>query len=167
MGLKLNRADLAAAMGVTLITIDNWRREGMPQMAGGTKGVACVFDLAEVVKWYAARKAAAAAGEETTDVQEIERRTARAKMEMVELELAKKRGEVATIRDFERAQAKLCAEIRANVLNVTQRVVLQLLGETDEATFKRKLTAELTLALQAAADADLTLAEDDEGEQAE
>jgi phage terminase Nu1 subunit (DNA packaging protein) len=79
-----------------------------------------------------------------------------------ELELAKKKGEVAPVRDFERAQAKVFAQIRANVMNVPQRCVIQLLGETDETIFKDKLRKELTLALQAAAEADLTLEDEDE-----
>lgn len=164
MGIRLNRTELAEHMGVSVVTIDNWRRDGMPYVAGGSKGVAWTFDLAEVVKWYGDKRAAQAAGDAPSDLDEIERRTAQAKMQMAELELAKKRGEVAAIRDFERAQAKAFAEIRTNVMNVPQRVVLQLLGCTDETEFKAKLRAELTLALQAAADADLTLADEEEAE---
>lgn len=164
MGVELNRAELAEHMGVSLPTIDTWRREGMPVKRVGSKGVQWAFDLAEVIKWWGDRRAAAAAGNAPKDLDEIERRTAAAKMEMAELELAKKRGEVAAIRDFERAQAKAFAEIRTRVMNVPQRVVLQLIGCTDETEFKGKLRAELTLALQAAAEADLTLAEEQEGE---
>lgn len=162
MGVKLNRTALAEHMGVSLVTIDNWRKEGMPVVQRGSRGVEWVFDLAEVIKWYADWKAAAAAGDTPTALEEIERRTAAAKMQMAELELAKKRGEVATIRDFERVQAAMNAEIRTNVMNVPGRVVLQLLGETDETKFKTVLRAELTLALQAAAEAELDLGDEDE-----
>jgi phage terminase Nu1 subunit (DNA packaging protein) len=165
MGIQLNRADLAAHMGVSLPTIDTWRREGMPVVRVGSKGVQWAFDLAEVIKWWGDRRAAAAAGDAPKDLDEIERRTAQAKMEMAELDLAKKRGEVAAIRDFERAQAKAFAEIRTRVMNVPQRVVLQLIGCTDETEFKTKLRAELTLALQAAAEADLTLADEENDEE--
>lgn len=167
MGVKLNRADLAAHMGVTTVTIDNWRRDGMPVLVKGSRGVEWQFDLAEVIKWRLDKARAEAAGDAPDDLAQIEKRTAQAKMLTAELELAKKRGEVAPIRDFERAQAKVFAQIRANVMNVPQRCVIQLLGETDEATFKEKLRKELTLALQAAADADVTLEdeEDDEGDE--
>jgi hypothetical protein len=50
-------------------------------------------------------------------------------------------------------------------MNVPQRVVIQLLGETNETRFKEVLRAELTLALQAAAEADLTLADEDDAEE--
>lgn len=157
MTIKLNRADLAAHMGVSLVTIDVWRKEGMPVLERGGPGKQWAFDLPAVIRWWGDRKATQAVGEAPTDLNEIEKRTASAKMQKAELELAKARGDVAPIRDFERAQAKAFAEIRSNVMNVPQRVVIQLLGETNEAVFKKKLKAELVLALQAAADADLTL----------
>lgn len=164
MSVQLNRANLAEHMGVSPPTIDRFVKEGMPVVQRGGRGIEWIFELPEVIRWYAQRAAENAAGDVTTDLAEIERRTAHAKMEMAELELAKERGEVAAIRDFERAQAKAFAEIRTNVMNVPQRVVLQLLGETDETEFKAKLRAELTLALQAAAEADLTLEAEDEEE---
>lgn len=157
MTIKLNRTDLATHMGVSMVTIDTWKREGMPVLERGGPGKQWTFDLVAVVKWWGDRRANQAAGDAPTDLIEIEKRTASAKMQKAELELAKARGEVAPIRDFERAQSKAFAEIRTNVMNVAQRVVIQLLGETNESVFKKKLRAELTLALQAAADADLTL----------
>ncbi len=163
MGVKLNRSDLAAHMGVSVVTIDTWRKEGMPYLEAGVRGKAWSFDLAEVIKWKIEKSIKAAVGtDETTDLAAIEKRTASAKMQMAELALAKERGDVAPVREFERAQAKAFAEVRANIMNVPQRVVIQLLGETDETVFKAKLRAELTLALQAAAEADLTLDEDED-----
>lgn len=166
MGVKLNRAGLAEHMGISLPTVDRWVKEGMPVMQRGARGVEWAFDLAEVIRWWGDRKAEAAAGK-IDDVAEIEKRTARAKMEQAELALAKDRNLVAPIRDFERAQAAVFAAIRANVMNVPQRVVIQLLGESNEAVFKQKLRAELTLALETAAKADLVLADDDEETEAD
>ena len=160
MSVKLNRAGLAEHMGVSLPTIDRWVKEGMPVVQRGARGVEWSFDLADVIRWWGDRKAEAAAGK-IDDVAEIEKRTAKAKMEQAELALAQAKALVAPIRDFERAQAAGVAAIRANVMNVPQRVVVQLLGETDESTFKQKLRAELTLALETAAKADLVLSEDD------
>ncbi len=165
MGVILNRTALAEHMGVSTVAIDNWRKDGMPIVQRGSRGVEWSFDLAAVIKWWGDRKVAQAGADAPSDMAEIEKRTAHAKMQIHELELAKKRGEVAAIRDFERAQAKAFANIRANVMNVAQRVVIQLLGETDETIFKQKLRAELTLALQAAAEADLILEEDVDGDE--
>lgn len=167
MAIQLNRTELATHMGVSLPTIDAWQKEGMPVVQRGGRGVQWVFDLVACVKWYGDRRANQAAGDTPTDLAEIEKRTASAKMQKAELELAKARGEVAPIREFERAQAKAFAQVRANVMNVPQRVVIQLLGETNETTFKEVLRKELTLALVAAAEADLTLEDEDAVEDAD
>lgn len=160
MGVKLNRAGLAEHMGISLPTVDRWVKEGMPVVQRGSRGVEWVFDLSEVIRWWGDRKVEAATGA-TDDLEEIEKRTARAKMEKAELELAKAKGEVAPVREFERAQARIMAAIRQNVMNVTSRAVLQLLGETNETAFKQKLRAELTLALEQSAEAEIDLGEDD------
>ncbi|KVE35255.1 hypothetical protein WS68_07605 [Burkholderia sp. TSV86] len=128
----------------------------------GAKGVAWEFSLPDVVAWWGNRQREAAAGEMLADESELKQRKLAAETALAELAAAKARGEVASIRDFERAQAVAFAEIRTNVMNVAQRVVVQLLGETDETIFKQKMRAELTLALEAAARADLVLAEDEE-----
>lgn len=164
MALQVNRAELAQHMGASLPTVDRWVREGCPVAQRGARGVEWKFELPEVIRWWADRKVAAATGE-TTDLDEIEKRTALAKMQAAELDLAKRKGEVALVREFERAQTRMFALIRANIMNVPQRAVLQLLGETDEMIFKTKLTAELRLALETAAQAELTL--DDENEEIE
>ncbi len=162
MGVKLNRSDLAEHMGVSPPTIDTWKREGMPFVSAGVRGKAWTYDLAEVIKWRLAKEAKSAAGDpDSLDLANIEKRTASAKMNMAELALAKERGDVAPVRQFERAQAAAFAQIRANVLNVPQRVVIQLLGESDERRFKEVLRAELVLALQAAAEAEITLDDDE------
>lgn len=84
-------------------------------------------------------------------------RLTKAQADIAELELQELRGELASVKDFERAQAKACATIRTNICNVPQRVVVQLLGCTDETEFKEKLLAELSLALESAAHADINL----------
>ncbi len=162
MGARLNRSGLAEMLGVSLPTVDRWVKDGMPVVQRGSRGVEWAFDSADVIRWHTDRRVSDAAGTAPTDAAEIDKRTKMAGMHRAELELAKARGEVAPIRDFERAQAKVFAEIRANVMNVAQRVVVQLLGETDETIFKTKLRAELALALEAAANADITLEADDD-----
>lgn len=160
-GQAVNRTGLADVFGVSLPTVDGWIRAGCPVETRGSRGSQWEFNTAKVAKWLRDRAVTDATAGKPTDEAEIERRTKVAKMRQAELDLAKATGEVAAIRDFERAQAAAFAEVRANVMNVTQRVVVQLLGENDEATFKAKLNAELHLALQAAADADLVLAEEE------
>lgn len=162
-GNKVNRAELASVFGVSLPTIDVWVRNGCPfDVRGAGKGKPWVFDTADVAAW---RERVASAGkddEDAIDEGKLRKRRQLAETRLAELELAKAMGEVAPIREFERAQAAIFATIRANVMNVPQRVVVQLLGETDETAFKSKLRAELTLALEKAASADLDIPEDEE-----
>lgn len=89
-------------------------------------------------------------------------RKLRAEADRVELELAKARGEVALISEFEAVQVARNTLICVNVMNVPRRSALRLLGEKDEATFKRVLTEELRLALKTAATSELDLKDETE-----
>lgn len=158
----VNRQELSEAMGVSLPTVDRWIRDGCPVKQRGAKGIPWEFDLAAVVTWWGDRQREAAAGNAPTDMEEAKRRKVAAEAEMAELELAKAKGLVALIEDFRRVEEARNAIIRTNVLNVVQRATLQLLGETDEVVFKKRLRAELVLALETAAKAAIELADDDE-----
>lgn len=166
-GQEVNRTGLAEVFGVSLPTVDAWVRGGCPALQRAGKGQQWVFDTAAVAKWLRDRAVQDATGDTQQDADEIERRTKRAKMLAAELELAKARSEVAPVREFERVQAARWAMVRANCLNIPQRAVLQLLGETDEATFKKKLRAEIVLALETAASAALEVPTEDDAEDAE
>jgi phage terminase Nu1 subunit (DNA packaging protein) len=159
--MKANRQQLSQAMGVSLPTVDRWVRDGCPVLQRGGKGIEWKFSLPDVVAWWGDRQRQAAAGDAGDDIEEARRRKMSAEAALAELELAKGMGEVALIREFERAHAKLMAIIRANVMNVPSRAVLQLLGESDETVFKTRLRAELTLALEQAAEAELELDDED------
>lgn len=160
----VTRQDLANAMGVSLPTIDRWVREGCPVKQRGRKGIPWEFNLADVVAWWGERERENAAGGATADEAELKRRKLAAETGKAELEFAKARGEVAPVAEFERAWSKMFAAIRANVMNVPARAALQLLGESDETTFKQTLRAELTLALEQSAQVDFDLDEGEDGE---
>lgn len=89
-------------------------------------------------------------------------RKLKADADLAELTLAKERGDIAPIKEFERAQGLMYSAIQAKILNVPARAVLQLLGCGDEAVFKATLRSELVLALQQSAQADIELSDDDE-----
>ena len=161
----VNRQELADAMGVSAPTIDRWIREGCPIRVRPRKGIPAQFVLGEVVAWWGQRERENATGGATSDEAELKRRKLAAETGTSELEFAKAKGEVAPVAEFERATARMMATVRTNVMNVPQRAVLQLLGETDETTFKRVLRAELTLALEQSAQVDFDL--DDDGEDEE
>lgn len=158
----LNRAELAAALDVSLPTIDRWRKDGMPVVTRGSKGIEWAFCLKDVIAWRIKQQVDAAGGDGPSDMETIDKRTAAAKMEKAELELAIAKGEVAPIREFEIAHAKRMAIIRQSVLNVVGRSVMQLLGCRDETEFRQKLRAELVLALEQSASGEIDVTEDDD-----
>jgi phage terminase Nu1 subunit (DNA packaging protein) len=161
-GKKVNRTGLSEIFGVTAPTVDGWIRSGCPydQRAAG-KGKEWVFDSGDVAMWLQQRAREEASGEEVTDEKELKRRKLAAETAMAELELARAKALVAPVDEFERAQAKAFAIIQQNVMNVPQRVVLTLIGETKEARFKEVLRRELADALEKSASTEL---DDDDAE---
>lgn len=166
MGVKLNRSDLAAHIGVSLPTVDRWIKDGMPVVRRGGRGIEWEFDLADVIRWRV-DVAKEAAGGDATDLAEIEKRTAAAKMLKAELELAKARGDVAPLAQIERNLSKVFAEVRANMRNIPSAVASVIIGETDERRLKSVLLEEIDKALEALATADLTAEDDDSDEEAD
>lgn len=164
--MRVNRSKLAETLGVTLPTVDGWVRAGCPVVQKGGRGVEWVFDVPDVAAWRIDRAVREATGDKVQDKDALELRKLAAQAERAELELTEARGLVAPVREFERAMSRAFAEVRANVLNVPQRVVTQLLGETDETKFKSTLRAELVLALQAAAEVDVSLDGDEDEDDA-
>jgi phage terminase Nu1 subunit (DNA packaging protein) len=164
-GTLVNRAGLADIFGVALTTIDTWVRAGCPVVQRGAKGISWTFNTAAVARWREDERAKQAAGDAPDDEDKLLIRKLQAETLTAELKLATARGELAPLQEFERAHAKRMSTVRVNVLNVVSRAALQLLGERDEATFKRKLREELTLALSQAAEADLGLDAEEDSEE--
>lgn len=154
-------------MGKSLPTIDRWVKEGCPVKGQGGKGRAFEFDLPEVIAWWGKRERENAAGVETGDENQLKLRKLAAEAGKAELEFARLRGDVAPVREFERATAKIMAAIRQNIMSVPQRAVLQLLGETDETAFKQKLKAELHQALEQSSVAEVELGDDEDEDDGE
>ena len=160
-GQLLNRAEAAEFFGVALTTVDQLMRHGCPVERAAKRGEAHKFNSAELARWLREKAIEQATGQTTADETELKRRRLQAETGKSELEFAKARGDVAPIYEFERAQAKMMAVIRTNIMNVPARAVLQLLGETNEADFKAKLRAELILALEQSAAAEFEIDDDE------
>lgn len=163
-GQVVKKGDLCELFGVSIPTVDGWLRDGCPCISRGGRGVASEFNTAAVAQWLREKAREEGAGNTLADSDELKRRKLAAEAEKAELDLAKAKGEVAPVREFERATASIMAAIRTNMRNVPGRAVLQLLGCTDEAEFKTKLMGEIDLALVTAADADVDLDDEDEDE---
>lgn len=163
-GQQVNRTGLADIFGVAVNTVDAWVRAGCPVVQKGSRGREWIFNTSDVAKWRTDKAREEASGQTLADEAELKRRKLAAETGKAELEFAQARGDVAPIREFERATAALMAAIRQNVMQVPGRAVLQLLGEKDETRFKEVLRGELALALETAAESDFEIEDEDESE---
>ena len=151
-GQKVNRTQLADVFGVSLPTVDAWVRAGCPyDQKGAGKGRQWVFDTADVAGWLQSRARDEATGDGPVEEATLKRRKLQAETRRAELDLAKEIGLVAPVAEFERAQAKVNAVIRQNLMTVPTRVALRLVGETSEARIKEILRAEIGDALNRSA----------------
>lgn len=163
-GQAVTRQGLADVFGVALPTVDAWVRQGCPYLKKGGRGAQWEFDTAAVATWMKDKAAEDATGSRNIGKEELDRRKAQASTELVELELAKAKGEVAPIDQVMRAVSRAFAEVRAGMRNLPSRTVSQLIGETDERRFKSVMLAEIDEVLKSLATTSLleNYDEDDE-----
>lgn len=163
-GREVNREELAETFGVSLNTVSSWIRKGCPFEQRGRQGKPWRFNTRDVSEWLREQARLEAAGDAPMDEFELKLRKLAAETAQAELDLATARQQVAPIDEFERARALENATVCANVMNVPSRVVSQLIGETDEGRFKEVLRTELIQALEAAAETDIELEEEEAGD---
>ncbi len=53
--MNVNKKRLAEIFDVDARTIERWQSQGLPVLAGGSKGVEVIYDSSEAIKWYAER----------------------------------------------------------------------------------------------------------------
>lgn len=152
--LEVSDADLAALVDLTPRRIRQLATEGKLSRVGRNR-----FRLGESIRVLLAE---AAENNEGSELQKERLRKLRAEATMTELTLAEQTRQVARIADFKRVWEARWALVRANVLNVTNRAVLRLLGELSEEAFKRTLREELVIALKTAAEAEIDLSADED-----
>lgn len=92
-------------------------------------------------------------------------RLTKAQADTAEIELAKARQDVASVKQIEKNLAGVFAEVRTNIRNVPDRVVSSLIGMTDDREFKARLLREIDLVLDSLAEADVLIepSEDEAG----
>jgi phage terminase Nu1 subunit (DNA packaging protein) len=160
-GQKVNRQQLAEVFGISLPTVDAWRRAGCPYVVKGGSGKEWAFDTADVAEWREQRARDEAAGNEIQDEAALRKRKLIADTKIVELEALAKMGELAPVADMERALTRVMAEMQTKLRGAfVVRCVSQLLGEQDERKFKAVLLAEVDSALEVLAGMEVTGADE-------
>jgi phage terminase Nu1 subunit (DNA packaging protein) len=155
-GQEVNRADLADINGVSLPTVDEWVRRGCPVVQRGGRGRAWKFNTAEVRSWRDDDIRAQAIHPEMATKEQLVLRKLAAETEQAELDLAKARGQVVPVDQFERAMTKAFGEVRAGLRNALPgRVARRLLGESDETKMKEVMLDEVDQILLVLSDSDL------------
>lgn len=153
MARDIATPELCELLDVHRQTVQQWLNNGCPVVKRAKRGdkVGHLFNLKAVMEWREARAVTDAIGADHSlvSMDEARRRKAIADAALAELELAKAKGIVAPLDQFERALMHTFAEIKVNIRNIPHRVVTQLIGETDEIRFKEVMTAEVDQALEA------------------
>jgi len=148
-GIEISKADLAQYVGVSLTTITNWVRQGCPYLAKGTKGKAWIFNSAEVMTWREEKIAQNAIGDTASlDIDEARRRKLAAEAAMMELDLAKRRGEVIEIDAVAAVVGDDYANVRAKLLSLATKLAPQLIGIDDLAGCKALIERGVSEALE-------------------
>ena len=162
-GRQVNRSELAAVFGVSLTTVDTWVRAAMPvvQPAAG-KGKPWIFDTAAVNRWREQRAAAEAAGQEVQDEAALRLRKLAAEAKSAELKLAHEMNLVAPLDEVERTWSRILSEVQSTLRGrLIVRLASQLVGETNERTFKRIALEEVDAVLQSLSEMEIDESDED------
>lgn len=157
MSAQITVTALAKMLQITPRRVQQLADQGVIPRAGRGK-----YDLEAAVAGYVAfiQDRTPQPSDGQIDYREEKARLTKAQADIAEIELAKARQEVAPVIEFERTTAAIMTMLQVNMLNIPQRVVTRLLGETDESKFKKVLTDEIRIALETAANTDLDLDDD-------
>lgn len=167
-GKLLTKSELAQFLGVSLTAVTNWVRTGCPWVERGSVGKSWTFNLAEVVAWREERAVQQALGDtKQLNLDEARRRKVAAEAAMVELDLAKRRGEVIEIADVAGLVGEDYANLRAKLLSMPTKLAPIVATESDLAQCKALLERGVEEALEELTADGIYSAEESPGEGAE
>lgn len=151
---EVRDTDLAALVGCTARYVRKLAQDGVIERAG--RNTFKLGSISTIIQHlHRAQGTAAQLGAERV-------RKLKAEATLAELQLAKERGEVAPLEEITRAWERATAQIRARMMQIPQRAVVQLVGESDETKIKAVLMGEIKLALTEASDPEISEADLDE-----
>ncbi|MDN7677858.1 hypothetical protein [Burkholderia cenocepacia] len=138
--MEVTDADLAAMFGMTTRWVRDRAGDGTIARIGRNR-----YALGDSVQALIAYQTGGDVGEE---INKARLRKLNADAARAEHALDVERRKYVLVDDVERAWGHLTMGLQRNLMNVPGRAVLQLLRETDEATWKQKLKAEIVSALE-------------------
>ncbi len=152
----VNTEELAQLYDISTAQIYKWVKDGCPvkDKATAAKG-SHKFDTKKVSTWREKRAVSQATknfDDELLTKEEAQRRKVAAEAGLAELELAQKKGLVVDLAELERDLSNRFAELRASLRKIPERVVLRVVGQTDETTIKSIVLTEVDTVLENLAD---------------
>lgn len=148
-GVEVSKADLARMFGVSLNTIGQWVNKGCPWITKGCPGKQWTFNTAEVVAWREEHVAQQVQGDTSQlDIEEARRRKMAAEAAMMELDLAKRRGEVLEVEAVAEVIGDDYANVRAKLLSLPTKLAPILVGIEDPAECLMLIERGVTEALE-------------------
>lgn len=149
MAHVVNKAELAEVLGISLPTVGQWVKEGLPAVSRGGNGRAWEFDLAECVAWVRKRDVARATEvSDTSTMAEAELRHRRAQAAIQEIELAERRRQVVRVEDVSTMVADLVTSIRQRLRSTGGRLAPKLVGVEDGQQIRAAIDEEIDTALR-------------------
>jgi phage terminase Nu1 subunit (DNA packaging protein) len=157
-GKKVSQSECAIVFGIHRNTLGSWLKQGCPYVKKANKalGINWILDTAAVAQWREEQAIKNTVGDLTAlGEDELKRRKLQAETSILEIDAAKKRGEVAPIDDMERAWQNISIAISTRMLLVPGRCSMHLLMIDNETVIKNLIEEEIRQGLTEAADIDL------------
>ncbi len=155
--MEVGDAELAALVGCSARYVRKLATDGKIQRVGRN-----TFVLGDALQAVIQEMTASGGGAKQLMAERVRKLSADATLS--ELALAKARGEVALVSEFERGQSIRFALIRARMMEIPYRAVVQIVAERDETKIKSVLAAEIHQALTEAADQEIDETDFEENE---
>ncbi len=144
----VNRAQLAAIFGKSLVTIDSWIRRGMPIVEKGNKTKEWKFDTAEVAQWREEQAVACALGnDENLGIEDLKKRKLVAEVNLLEVDLQERKKEVIPLKEVEQGLSHAYITIKQRLRTIPDRIVPELASQKDENICRELLINEIDDAL--------------------
>lgn len=127
MTKEINKNEVSLLLNVSEQTIMNWiQRKGLPYKTAGGKGIPWVFSEEDVLVWYSNLNQKESASQESFD--EARTRKMVAEATLAEINVEKEKGRLVEVDAVADIVADEYANVRANLLNLPQKMAPTLMG---------------------------------------
>lgn len=149
MGEIVNKQRLAKIIGVTVRTLSEWQKEGLPIKKNGLRGQSNDYDTATVIEWLIKR-----ASDTDAEMERARIRLTSAQADKTELEVEELRGNLISLDNMKYLWANVLGTFRARILSMPTRLTPQISTMKDPKKIEKLLKDSLHEALNELAEYD-------------